>query len=589
MSKAISYTLFALVILSALALRIWGTGFGLPHIYHPDEPHEVYRALRLGAGSFDFSAYRALKGGYFYILFLEYAIFFTILSITGAVHGAADFAMRFALDPSEIWIIGRLTTAVMGTGTVVLLFFLGEKAYRDRRIGFMAAVLLAFSFRHIFDSHFITVDVPMTFVLVAGFMFLLKITGKGTLRDYLASALLLSFAVQFKIVAGAAFFAFASAHLLGTLRNRDTAKERWKRFGFSFFAAVLFYLAGNPGIVVNAGEILSYFTGSFSGGSAPSGFATTMSHRDYLGIRFYARSYTESSGIVITALTAAGLILGAVRRRRSDIILLSFILPLGVVLVFSQTVAAPRYLIPILPFLYLLASVSLIELWKKIPEMTRMSAAIRGAMLLLVTLSVVPPVQRAIKNDLQYSMPDTRTNARKWITANIPAGSRIAISGDDFFPSSGTVAIPISAEYMREKVENVTDSGKKLFLENYKIPAISGDAGYVPVYFDLSQENVDLNRVWDLEPEYAVISSANYRKFLTEKGRINLPEFSLFFERIMDEELIQVIVPVDDFVAGPTISIYKLDRHTGNALKDFAGEKDLKNTCRKYPESEPTA
>ena len=34
----------------ALTLRVWGIGFGLPLLYHPDEPAYVLQALAVGRG-----------------------------------------------------------------------------------------------------------------------------------------------------------------------------------------------------------------------------------------------------------------------------------------------------------------------------------------------------------------------------------------------------------------------------------------------------------------------------------------------------------------------------------------------------------
>ena len=72
--------MFAILLL-AFMLRIWGIGFGLPYIYSTDEWFEVKRALKLGAGLFEFE--RTGKGGYFYLLFIEYGIYYLILKLFG--------------------------------------------------------------------------------------------------------------------------------------------------------------------------------------------------------------------------------------------------------------------------------------------------------------------------------------------------------------------------------------------------------------------------------------------------------------------------------------------------------------------------
>ena len=38
------------LVLLALALRLWGIGFGLPRTYHPDEPAHVLQALAVARG-----------------------------------------------------------------------------------------------------------------------------------------------------------------------------------------------------------------------------------------------------------------------------------------------------------------------------------------------------------------------------------------------------------------------------------------------------------------------------------------------------------------------------------------------------------
>ncbi len=50
------------VVVGALALRLAGAFFGLPHVFHPDEGAQIYRALRLGIGDGGLDA--APAGGY---------------------------------------------------------------------------------------------------------------------------------------------------------------------------------------------------------------------------------------------------------------------------------------------------------------------------------------------------------------------------------------------------------------------------------------------------------------------------------------------------------------------------------------------
>ena len=151
-------TVLGVVLLTALALRLWGVFYGLPHIYHTDEGMEVHRAVRLGMGGFDL--YRWGKGGYYFLLFFEYGLYFVVQLVTGAVSGVSEFAMNFVRDVTPFWKIGRVTTAVLGTCTVLLVWWQGRRMGRPWG-GLLGAWFLALSFQHIVDSHFINVDIPM--------------------------------------------------------------------------------------------------------------------------------------------------------------------------------------------------------------------------------------------------------------------------------------------------------------------------------------------------------------------------------------------------------------------------------------------
>jgi hypothetical protein len=136
----------ALILIVAFILRIWGINFGLPHIYHTDEWFEVKRALKLGAGVFEFE--RVKKGGYFYLLFMEYGVYFVILKIFGIIKSSDEFLFKIFQDPTPIWLIGRVTTAIIGTINVFILYLLGKRAF-SKGVGIFAGFFLAIHFIHV--------------------------------------------------------------------------------------------------------------------------------------------------------------------------------------------------------------------------------------------------------------------------------------------------------------------------------------------------------------------------------------------------------------------------------------------------------
>ena len=163
--------LIAIILLVAFALRVWGIWFGLPYVFHNDEGNEVLRALQLGTGQFNFQ--RIDKGVYFYLLFIEYGVLFVILNILGIVNSASEFGEYFIRDPSAFYLIGRVTTVVIGTATVFLVYKIGRLAYSTTTALF-AAGALAINVLHAKLSHFVTVDVPLAFFTTAALFFAVR-------------------------------------------------------------------------------------------------------------------------------------------------------------------------------------------------------------------------------------------------------------------------------------------------------------------------------------------------------------------------------------------------------------------------------
>ena len=106
-------TLLLLSILAVgLLLRLAGIGQGLPYVVGPDEGFEIHRALKLGLGEIDLD--RVSKGGFFYLLFVEYGFYYVWLRLTGEVTSPQEFSLRFAEDLSPFWMIARVTHVLVG-------------------------------------------------------------------------------------------------------------------------------------------------------------------------------------------------------------------------------------------------------------------------------------------------------------------------------------------------------------------------------------------------------------------------------------------------------------------------------------------
>ena len=129
--------LLGLIVLGALALRLWGINFGLPYAYHIDERSYVVGALNLGQG--EINGYPQ-QVGLVNVLLGEYVAYFLVGRLVGLFASAQDFARAYYADPTVFYLLGRLTSAVLGVVSCWAVYLLG-KELRNRLVGLMAALL----------------------------------------------------------------------------------------------------------------------------------------------------------------------------------------------------------------------------------------------------------------------------------------------------------------------------------------------------------------------------------------------------------------------------------------------------------------
>jgi 4-amino-4-deoxy-L-arabinose transferase-like glycosyltransferase len=78
--------------------------------------------------------------------------------------------------------IARYLSAAAGIASVLMIFHIGVRLF-GRTTALAAAVLLSLAFLHVRDSHFGVTDVPMTFMVLVAFFFIVRLSESGAKRD----------------------------------------------------------------------------------------------------------------------------------------------------------------------------------------------------------------------------------------------------------------------------------------------------------------------------------------------------------------------------------------------------------------------
>jgi hypothetical protein len=111
--------------------------------------------------------------------------------------------------------------------------------------------------------------------------------------------------------------------------------------------------------------------------------------------------------------------------------MLSFVLPYYVVMGATRHYFA-RYVLPLIPFLVMFAAdvVVAIAAWLG-------ARRVRGRRVIvgvLVTVAIAQPLAWSIQHDVLLTRTDTRTLAKQWIEAHIPAGAKFALDWPVYSP-----------------------------------------------------------------------------------------------------------------------------------------------------------
>ena len=453
-----AFSAITFVMIAALVLRFWGIGFGLPFLFHNDEGFEVIRALQLASGQFDFD--RIGKGGLFYVLFVEYGILFVVFRMLGIVGSTNDFAQLFVEDPSAFYLLGRATSAMFGAATAYYAFRIGKLAYSSRA-GIFAGLFVAFNILHAELSHYITVDVPMTFLAMVCLFYAIRLSQDGSKRDYFLAALFAALAATTKVPAVLLLPSLLYAHWFfsssagRTFSKSILDKQLWQSAGVFLFV----YLVLTPGIIVNFNTFFSATLRRFTGGQQPvaaesEAVQSAATELPNLFV-FYGSKLADAATLPVFLVCLVGVGYAVAKRRAPDVMLLLFALPMYLILSVSDDprLFYPRYILPVAPVLAVLGG-RVLDRFLAGKILSRYRYAGHGIALALLAT----PFYQIATHNFSLSQPDTREVGRSWFLENVDPDSSVLIEGATARTRNSTIPLDNSKENLRASIEQFKGS-----------------------------------------------------------------------------------------------------------------------------------
>ena len=418
------------VLLIALMARLWGLGFGLPHIIaRPDETEIAGPAVGFLSGDLrpPFFEWPTL---FVYAVALMYVVYFAASRPFASYKTLAAFAESRRQSIAPFLYISRSLSVVMGVMTVWWVYALCRRLFDDT-VAIVAALFLALCFLHVRDSHFGTTDVTMTALVVLTVLAILRWRDAGTVWLAAAAGFAggLASSTKYNGLGVCVPFAVAAMQRFEIERKTVTATSATRQtlLALAVFGAALLigFLGTSPYIIIDWQRFVSSVRGVES--------HLLLGHGIVLGRgwSYYARVVLPAAlGWPMFVAGVAGMIGLLWTRLRDAAVVFAFPISYYLIAGRGYTVFA-RYIIPVLPFLCVAAAWLVVE---AVRAVTRQAAPVtRVATTAVVAIAVVAPTaQKTAALDRLLGTTDNRVLVARALGETLSPESSVYQSGERY-------------------------------------------------------------------------------------------------------------------------------------------------------------
>jgi 4-amino-4-deoxy-L-arabinose transferase-like glycosyltransferase len=417
--------LFVVVFLIALLFRLWGINYDLPYIYHPDEPvalailQTMLRTGDLNPHFFHWPSFLLYVNLAIYIPYYLLGKLLGVFQSPGEILDLTQLAMGVTYTSTSLTVLlGRLITVTFSLGSVLLTFLIGRQLSGKLWVGLIAAFMIAISPTNVGQSRFITPDTFATFFILASFLMSVLIFQKGGIGYYLLGGIFIGLAASSKYNGVLAVIPLLIAHFL----SRGWTGLKDYKLVLSLGLTALFFLTATPFAVLDYPAFLVDL--NFD----RQHYATGHPGMEGATLQWYLNYLWQTTG-PLYLLAALEILRGLYIRSKPLILLSSF--PLLYFLFISRFIVRnERTILPLTPFLFLLAASFLVYLFGRVGEV-KLPGARRWGLAGLTALAffiIIRPGFRTVGDNLNLMVITSRETARVWIEDSCQRGRKWLLS-----------------------------------------------------------------------------------------------------------------------------------------------------------------
>lgn len=439
----------SIIVAMAAALRFWSLGYGVPYAVGVDEPEIMVRVLAIMRTG-DYNPHFFHYPGLIFYLHLPVAI---ARFVVGAAAG--EWRTLAAIETGDLYVWSRGLSAAFGVLTVVVVYRIGLRW--GQRQALIASALMAVMPLHVRESHFVLADVPATFFVAVTWLLSLRAEEQGQYKPFVLAGAAAGLATAVKYHVGAFI-------LLPLLTASTPGRPLSRTMTLTGAAAgfVVAFLAASPYTILDLSGFLNSFAGllaSFQPRTEPES-----------GTVVYLKHLRLNLGWVLLVLTGSGLAMAAWRAsvgpQRMRWLSMGALPCLFLVLIGGRQQIYARYLLPIVPFLCVLAAIAVASLedWLGRFDLSRRT---RTALVSAVTVAAFAAPTIASVRHIQFiSTPTTLEEAYLWIEQNVSARTPLVVENYDLRLPAGRYEARHVVWLPSEPLEHYRESGVKYLIAN---------------------------------------------------------------------------------------------------------------------------
>jgi len=506
-----------LIILAGFFLRTFNINWDNGYVFHPDERAIIMFTIPLEIPkSFSefISPQSSLNPNFF------------------AYGNFPVYLLKIASDTSSIinplfsqyggmHIVGRLINAFFDTSTILVLFLLTRRLF-NAKTGLIAAFFYSISVFPIQNSHFFTVDIPLTFFTLLSLYFLDLYIEKPSLKHAVFTGIAFGLSIATKISILPLIFVIAFGFLIARLKiKRQFSLSLFLTRGFYslsfFFTAVFIFFITQPYTFIDFNNFFSQISLQSKMSSDPYLFPYTL---QYVGKIPIIHELTNIAlwglGIPLSIFAFIGTIFLTAftikhYRKSYRIIPLVFFFWLYFLLVSNYAVGFMRYLLPIYPLFALFSAVFCVNLlFPIIIKAFHLDAKPVIKKILLIIFVLISSIWTLSFLSI-YTRPNTRISASDWIHENILPGKTLAVEHwDDGLPVYDAhkykiLSFPLydpDTEFKRQGIDQQLKTADYIIIASNRL--------YIPLQKLTNCKVLPENRCYPRTAEY-------YKKLFSEK------------------------------------------------------------------------